>query len=84
DVMPVDPIDLWKTPPFEPVIKDGKIWGRGSDDDKGQGFMHAKAFELLLKSGNLPVNVKFMIEGEEEIGSPNMGAWCEQHKEMLK
>ncbi len=84
DVMPVDPIDLWKTPPFEPVIKDGKIWGRGADDDKGQGYMHAKAFELLLKSGKLPVNVKFMIEGEEEIGSPNMGAWCEQYKDILK
>lgn len=84
DVMPVDPLNLWNSPPFEPEIRDGKIWGRGADDDKGQGFMHAKAFELLVKSGKLPCNVKFMIEGEEEIGSPNMGAWCEAHKEMLK
>lgn len=84
DVMPVDPLELWNTPPFEPEIRDGKIWGRGADDDKGQGFMHAKAFELLMKSGKLPCNVKFMIEGEEEVGSPNMGSWCEAHKEMLK
>lgn len=84
DVMPVDPIDLWNTDPFEPVIKDGKIWCRGADDDKGQGFMHAKAFEYLVKTNQLPCNVKFMIEGEEEVGSPNLGKWCEQNKEMLK
>jgi len=84
DVMPVDPIDLWKTKPFEPQVIDGKIYARGADDDKGQGFMHAKAFELLVKTGKLPCNVKFMIEGEEEIGSPNLGKWCEQNKEMLK
>jgi acetylornithine deacetylase/succinyl-diaminopimelate desuccinylase-like protein len=84
DVMPVDPIELWNTKPFEPVIKDGKIWGRGSDDDKGQGFMHAKAFELMLKTNTLPCNVKFMIEGEEEVGSPNLGKWLKQNKEMLK
>jgi len=84
DVMPVDPLELWNTPPFEPEIRDEKIWGRGADDDKGQGFMHAKAFELLMKTGKLPCNVKFMIEGEEEIGSPNMGSWCEAHKDMLK
>ncbi len=84
DVMPVDPIEKWDTKPFEPVIKDGKIWARGADDDKGQAFMHAKAFELLVKHGKLPVNVKFMIEGEEEIGSPNLGKWCAEHKEMLK
>lgn len=84
DVMPVDPINLWKSPPFEPEIRDGKIYGRGADDDKGQGFMHAKAFEYLVKSGKLPCNVKFMIEGEEEVGSPNLGKFCEQHKEMLK
>ncbi len=84
DVMPVDPIEKWDTKPFEPVIKDGKIWARGADDDKGQAFMHAKAFELLVKHNNLPVNVKFMIEGEEEIGSPNLGKWCAEHKEMLK
>ncbi len=84
DVMPVDPIELWDSPPFEPEVRDGKIWARGADDDKGQAFMHAKAFETLVKTDNLPCNVKFMIEGEEEIGSPNLGKWCEQHKDMLK
>ncbi|WP_321997861.1 dipeptidase [Draconibacterium orientale] len=84
DVMPVDPIDLWDTPPFEPQVRDGKIYARGADDDKGQGMMHAKAFELMVKSNTLPCNVKFMIEGEEEVGSPNLGLWCEQNKEMLK
>ena len=84
DVMPVDPIDLWDTPPFEPQVRDGKIYARGADDDKGQGMMHAKAFELMVKTNTLPCNVKFMIEGEEEIGSPNLGLWCEQNKEMLK
>lgn len=84
DVMPVDPIDLWKTDPFEPVVKDGKIWARGADDDKGQGFMHAKAFEYLVQSGKLPCNVKFMIEGEEEIGSPSLPKFCRDHKDMLK
>jgi acetylornithine deacetylase/succinyl-diaminopimelate desuccinylase-like protein len=84
DVMPVDPIELWDSPPFEPEIRDGKIWARGADDDKGQAFMHAKAFETLVKTDSLPCNVKFMIEGEEEIGSPNLGKWCEENKEMLK
>jgi acetylornithine deacetylase/succinyl-diaminopimelate desuccinylase-like protein len=84
DVMPVDPLSLWTTPPFEPEIRDGKIWARGANDDKGQSFMHAKAFELMVETNTLPCNVKFMIEGEEEIGSPNLGKWCEQHKEMLK
>lgn len=84
DVMPVDPIDLWDSPPFEPEIRDGKIYARGADDDKGQGFMHVKAFEALVKNGKLPVNVKFMIEGEEEIGSVSLGAFCEANKEMLK
>lgn len=84
DVMPVDPINLWTSPPFEPEIRDGKIWGRGAEDNKGQSFMHAKAFELMVRTNTLPCNVKFMIEGEEEIGSPNLGKWCEQHKEMLK
>ena len=83
DVMPVDPIELWNTSPFEPVIKDGKIWARGADDDKGQSFMHAKAFEYLVKSGKLPCNVKFMIEGEEEIGSVNLPKFCKENKEML-
>jgi acetylornithine deacetylase/succinyl-diaminopimelate desuccinylase-like protein len=70
--------------PFEPEIRDGKIWGRGADDDKGQGMMHAKAFELMVKTGTLPCNVKFMIEGREEIGSPNLGKWCKNNREMLK
>jgi acetylornithine deacetylase/succinyl-diaminopimelate desuccinylase-like protein len=84
DVMPVDPIEKWDTDPFEPQVREGKIWGRGADDDKGQGMMHAKAFEMMVKTGTLPCNVKFMIEGEEEIGSPNLGKWCENHKEMLQ
>lgn len=83
DVMPVDPIELWNNPPFEPKIIDGKIWARGADDDKGQAFMHAKAFEAMLATDSLPCNVKFMIEGEEEIGSPNMGKWCEENKDLL-
>lgn len=84
DVMPVDPIEKWKTDPFEPLVKDGKIWARGADDDKGQSFMHAKAFEYLVKSGRLECNVKFMIEGEEEIGSPNLPKFCKKHKKMLQ
>lgn len=83
DVMPVDPIELWDNPPFEPKVIDGKIWARGSDDDKGQAFMHAKAFEAMLATDSLPCNVKFMIEGEEEIGSPNMGKWCAENKDLL-
>lgn len=83
DVMPVDPIELWNTEPFEPVVKDGKIWGRGADDDKGQGFMHVKAFEAMNATGNLGCNVKFMFEGEEEIGSGSLTVWCGEHKEML-
>ncbi len=84
DVMPIDPIEKWTSDPFEPVIRDGKIFARGADDDKGQSMMHAKAFELMVKTNTLPCNVKFMIEGEEEIGSSNLGKWCEEHKEMLK
>jgi acetylornithine deacetylase/succinyl-diaminopimelate desuccinylase-like protein len=84
DVMPVDPIDLWNSDPFDPVIRDGKIFARGADDDKGQSFMHVKAFEYLVKSGKLKCNVKFMIEGEEEVGSPTLGDFCMKHKEMLK
>lgn len=84
DVMPVDPVDLWDSKPFEPEIRDGKIYARGADDDKGQAYMHAKAFEYLVKSNSLKCNVKFMIEGEEEIGSPNLGKFCEDHKDMLK
>jgi acetylornithine deacetylase/succinyl-diaminopimelate desuccinylase-like protein len=84
DVMPVDPLDQWKTNPFEPVIEDGRIWARGANDDKGQSFMHAKAFEYLVKTETLKNNVKFLIEGEEEIGSPNLAAFCLEHKELLK
>lgn len=83
DVMPPDPVDQWLSPPFEPVIREGKIYGRGANDDKGQGFMHAKAVEFMVKTNKLPCNVKFMIEGEEEIGSPNLASFLEQHKEML-
>jgi len=83
DVMPVDPLELWHTDPFEPTIKDGKIWARGADDDKGQGFMHAKAFEFMVKTNQLPCNVKFMIEGEEEIGSSSLPEFCRTHKDML-
>jgi acetylornithine deacetylase/succinyl-diaminopimelate desuccinylase-like protein len=84
DVMPVDPIEEWDTDPFEPVIKDGKIWARGADDDKGQAFMHAKAFEYMVKNDLLKCNVKFMIEGEEEVGSPSLPKWCADNKDMLK
>ena len=84
DVMPVAPLELWRTSPFEPVVKDGKIWARGADDDKGQSFMQAKAFEFMVKTGQLPCNVKFMLEGEEEIGSPSLYGFCEQHKDLLK
>ena len=84
DVMPVDPVELWNTPPFEPEIRDGKIWARGADDDKGQAFMHAKAFEYMVKTNQLPCNVKFMLEGEEEIGSPSLYPFCEENKELLK
>ena len=84
DVMPVEPLELWKSQPFEPEIRDGKIYARGADDDKGQSFMHAKAFEYMVAYNCLPCNVKFMIEGEEEIGSPNLGGWCKANKEMLK
>lgn len=84
DVMPVDPIELWTSDPFEPEIRDGKIFARGADDDKGQSFMHAKAFEYLVKSRTLKCNVKFLIEGEEEIGSPNLASFCEANRDMLK
>ncbi|MEN9394521.1 MAG: hypothetical protein RL362_742, partial [Bacteroidota bacterium] len=90
DVQPADPIELWDTPPFEPTIKvtevhpDGAIFARGSCDDKGQMFMHVKAFEAMNKTNSLPCNVKFMIEGEEECGSSNLGPFCRNNKERLK
>jgi acetylornithine deacetylase/succinyl-diaminopimelate desuccinylase-like protein len=90
DVQPADPLNLWDSPPFEPVIKktpahpDGAIFARGACDDKGQMYMHIKAFELMMRSNALPCNVKFMIEGEEEVGSPSLGPWIIKNKEKLK
>lgn len=84
DVQPADPVELWHSGPFEPVIKDGKIYARGSADDKGQVYMHVKAVEYMIKTGQLPCNVKLMIEGEEEVGSANLGTFLKQNKEKLK
>ena len=84
DVQPPEPLDKWATDPFEPVIHDDAIWCRGANDDKGQLFMHIKAFEFLLASGKLRHNVKFMFEGEEEIGSPSLPRWIKSHKSLLK
>ncbi|HJD91588.1 MULTISPECIES: dipeptidase [Bacteroides] len=84
DVMPAEPLELWKSNPFEPEIRDEHIWARGADDDKGQSFIQAKAFEYLNKNGLLQNNIKFILEGEEEIGSPNLEAFCKEHKELLK
>jgi acetylornithine deacetylase/succinyl-diaminopimelate desuccinylase-like protein len=85
DVQPVDPIDLWNSPPFEPVIKDGKIFARGATDDKGQLFVHIKSVEAYFKSvGSLPLNIKFLIEGEEEIGSPHLEPFIKANKDLLK
>lgn len=84
DVQPPDPLELWDTPPFEPTLRDGKIFARGACDDKGQFYMHVKAFELMMKTGTLPCNIKFMIEGEEEVGSANLGIFVSANKERLK
>lgn len=84
DVMPAEPLELWKSEPFEPEVRDGHIWARGADDDKGQSFIQVKAFEYLVKKGLLKNNIKFIFEGEEEIGSPSLEAFCEDHKELLK
>ncbi|MFM1931684.1 MAG: hypothetical protein RL226_987 [Bacteroidota bacterium] len=90
DVQPADPIDLWHSPPFEPVIKttdihpDGAIFARGACDDKGQFFMHVKAAEYMIQSNALPCNIKFIIEGEEEVGSSNLEPFLEKHKDLLK
>lgn len=84
DVQPPDPLELWTSPPFEPVIRNGNIYARGSADDKGQFFMHVKAFELMLQNNLLPCNVKFMIEGEEEVGSSNLDGFLAANKERLK
>src|ERR1700743_783115 len=84
DVQPADPLELWTSGPFEPVIKDGKIFARGACDDKGQMFMHIKAFEVMAKTNTLECNVKMMIEGEEEVGSSNLGKFLEANVEKLK
>ncbi len=84
DVQPADPLELWHSGPFEPVIKDGKIYARGACDDKGQMFMHVKALEVMAKTGTLACNVKLMIEGEEEVGSSNLGKFLEDNKEKLQ
>jgi acetylornithine deacetylase/succinyl-diaminopimelate desuccinylase-like protein len=84
DVQPPDPLNLWKSPPFEPVIQDGKVYARGSADDKGQFFMHVKAMETLVKTNSLPTNIKFLIEGEEEVGSPNLAKFVADNKKLLK
>src|SRR5699024_10457682 len=84
DVQPPDPLDLWESDPFEPVIKEEKIFARGSADDKGQFYMHVKAFEKMVKTNTLPGNVKFLIEGEEEVGSEHLGDFVKANKERLK
>ncbi len=84
DVQPADPLNLWDSPAFEPVIKDGKIYARGSCDDKGQFYMHIKAFEIMSKLNKLTCNIKFMIEGEEEVGSDNLGTFVKENKSKLK
>ncbi|NJX15852.1 dipeptidase [Tamlana crocina] len=90
DVQPPDPLNLWNSPPFEPVIKttekhpDGAIFARGACDDKGQMYMHVKAFEIMVKTNQLPCNVKFMIEGEEEVGSANLGDFVKSNRDKLK
>ena len=84
DVQPAEPLELWTTPPFEPTIRDGKIFARGSADDKGQFYMHVKALEILVKTDTLQNNIKFLIEGEEEVGSPNLATFVAQQKDLLK
>jgi acetylornithine deacetylase/succinyl-diaminopimelate desuccinylase-like protein len=84
DVQPADPIDLWTSPPFEPVVKDGNIYARGSCDDKGQVYMHIKAFEAMMKLDLISCNIKFMIEGEEEVGSDNLRTFVKENKDKLK
>ena len=84
DVMPAEPLELWNSAPFEPEIRDGRIWARGADDDKGQSMMQVKGFETALRLGLLRCNVKFIFEGEEEIGSPSLEAFCRTHRDLLK
>lgn len=84
DVQPPDPLELWHSGPFDPVIRDGKLYARGSADDKGQVYMHVKAFETMAATNSLVTNIKFIIEGEEEVGSPNLATFVKQHKDLLK
>ncbi len=84
DVQPPEPLELWNSEPFDPVIKDGKVYARGSADDKGQFYMHVKAMEIMSKTNSMETNIKFLIEGEEEVGSPNLGKFVADHKELLK
>ncbi len=84
DVQPADPVELWSSPPFEPEVRNEKIYARGSADDKGQFYMHVKALEVMLQTGGLPCNIKFMIEGEEEVGSSSLEGFVKQNKERLK
>jgi len=84
DVQPAEPLELWHSGPFEPVIKNGNIYARGSADDKGQFYMHVKAFETMMRTNSLPTNIKFLIEGEEEVGSPNLATFVARNKELLK
>ncbi len=84
DVQPPDPLELWHSGPFEPVIKDGKIFARGACDDKGQFYMHVKALETMVQTNSLPTNMKFIIEGEEEVGSPNLATFIQDKKDMLQ
>lgn len=84
DVQPAEPLELWHSEPFDPVIKDGKVYARGSADDKGQFYMHVKAFETMVNTDTMSTNIKFLIEGEEEVGSPNLGKFVEDHKDLLK
>ncbi|MFM2325905.1 MAG: hypothetical protein RIR31_107, partial [Bacteroidota bacterium] len=84
DVQPAEPLELWKSGPFEPVIIDGKIFARGSCDDKGQFYMHVKALETMVQTNSLTTNIKFCIEGEEEVGSPNLGNFVKANKDLLK
>src|SRR5690606_1915595 len=84
DVQPAEPLELWKSSPFEPDIRDGKIFARGACDDKGQFYMHIKALEIMSKTNSLSTNLKFIIEGEEEVGSPNLAEFVKTNQELLK
>lgn len=84
DVMPAEPLELWESDPFEPVVRDGRLWGRGTDDDKGQAFIQVKAFEIALQRNLLHCNVKFLFEGGEEVGSPGLEEFCDKNRDLLK